>query len=288
MGEHLNDNLAALREQFGAGPLYPREEGDRFTVDGVEFVCDYAPGSTAERFSIVKPAAHAALYRDLCRSAAGRTVVELGIAEGGSTALMALLGPPERLVAVDLEPVPVTALSDFIERRGLSDVVRPRYGVDQSDRQGLAAAVDGELGGRPIDLVIDDASHILGPTTTSFETLFPRLRPGGRYLIEDWRQDIIFRDALIEQLRSGSPEERAAFAEALRAGRGGDAPTTPVRPLADLVVALVLACASRRVPAIESVQVSEHWTEVVRGPAELDPVAFRLSDLYHDHFGYLG
>jgi hypothetical protein len=38
----------------------------------------------------------------------------------------------------------------------------------------------------PLDLVIDDASHIYGPTKASFQALFPLLRPGGLYLIEDW------------------------------------------------------------------------------------------------------
>src|SRR5207237_7250205 len=38
----------------------------------------------------------------------------------------------------------------------------------------------------PLDLVIDDASHQYEPTRSSFETLFPLLRTGGLYIIEDW------------------------------------------------------------------------------------------------------
>ena len=38
----------------------------------------------------------------------------------------------------------------------------------------------------PPDLIIDDASHLYSETKTSFETLFPQLRPGGLYIIEDW------------------------------------------------------------------------------------------------------
>jgi hypothetical protein len=34
--------------------------------------------------------------------------------------------------------------------------------------------------------VIDDGSHLLEETTRSFGTLFPRLRPGGLYVLEDW------------------------------------------------------------------------------------------------------
>ena len=40
--------------------------------------------------------------------------------------------------------------------------------------------------GAPLDLVIDDASHLYGPTKASFEALFPLLREGGVYVIEDW------------------------------------------------------------------------------------------------------
>jgi hypothetical protein len=37
-----------------------------------------------------------------------------------------------------------------------------------------------------VDLVVDDASHTYEATKTSFEILFPLLRPGGIYIIEDW------------------------------------------------------------------------------------------------------
>jgi hypothetical protein len=33
---------------------------------------------------------------------------------------------------------------------------------------------------------VDDASHFYEQTKTTFETVFPMLRPGGIYLIEDW------------------------------------------------------------------------------------------------------
>ncbi|HYL98694.1 MAG TPA: glycoside hydrolase family 99-like domain-containing protein, partial [Blastocatellia bacterium] len=42
-----------------------------------------------------------------------------------------------------------------------------------------------DLGGE-VDLVIDDGSHLAGPTRAAFEVLFPLLPPGGLYIIEDW------------------------------------------------------------------------------------------------------
>ena len=37
-----------------------------------------------------------------------------------------------------------------------------------------------------LDLVIDDASHLYTETKKSFEILFPLLKAGGLYVIEDW------------------------------------------------------------------------------------------------------
>ena len=36
------------------------------------------------------------------------------------------------------------------------------------------------------DVIIDDASHLAGPTRHAFAHLFERLKPGGYYSIEDW------------------------------------------------------------------------------------------------------
>jgi predicted O-methyltransferase YrrM len=286
VNDHLSTNLRILRERFGTGPLYPAEDRDEFSIDGVEFVIDYTSGSTENRFYLVKPRRFAEAYRELAEGLQGLTIVELGIAEGGSTALLALVAKPRRLVAVELEAEPVDALSRFIERRGLHDVVRPRYGIDQGDRATLAAVVDEELDGTPIDVVIDDASHLLNETRTSFETLFPRVRPGGRYFIEDWNHDTIFRSAVIDAIRTGSPEEQARFREAVRAQAGAVEPTPSRRPLSDLVVELVLARASGA-PAVAEVRIGEFWITVTRGDAFLDPASFHLSDLFMDHFGYL-
>lgn len=37
----------------------------------------------------------------------------------------------------------------------------------------------------PLDIIIDDASHMNGLTIESFKILFPHLKPGGIYVIED-------------------------------------------------------------------------------------------------------
>jgi MycE methyltransferase N-terminal len=53
---------------------------------------------------------------------------------------------------------------------------------DQSDQDGLSA-IAAKLGG--LDLVIDDGSHVSDHVIASFLALFPHLRPGGLYAIED-------------------------------------------------------------------------------------------------------
>jgi hypothetical protein len=54
--------------------------------------------------------------------------------------------------------------------------------ADQSDPEALGRAVNGCP---PFDLVVDDGSHVGLDVITTFEVLFPRVRPGGYYGIED-------------------------------------------------------------------------------------------------------
>jgi hypothetical protein len=115
-----------------------------------------------------------------------RTIVDLGIFKGGSVVLYEKLFRPEVLLAVDLTPEPVPALTDYIEENHLSSVVRPCYGVDQADSTVLGPLLEQHVGDPGLDLVVDDCSHLYEPSRASFEILFPWLRPGGLYVLEDW------------------------------------------------------------------------------------------------------
>ena len=289
MTERLPDNLKVLYEGFSKEAIDAIFPGDSFTVDDVEFVCKYMPDSTAQRFFIVKPLKLVDQYRAVCEEFRGGRIFELGIAEGGSTALFALLAEPRTIVAVDLEPQPLVALAEFAAAHGLSDVVRPYYGVDQSDAARLTEIVEAEFGDAPLDLVIDDASHHLEPTRSSFETLFPRLRPGGLYMVEDWRADHKFRDAVIAGMRNPALKRRPEVAEQVResiaTAKRGEAPK-PKAPLSQLAIELVLARAALG-DAIAEVSVGEFTLVVRRGEAELDPATFRVADLFIDYFGFL-
>jgi Methyltransferase domain len=65
------------------------------------------------------------------------------------------------------------------------NVVGPRIRTIQGDQSdaGYLRELGSQLG--PFDIVIDDGSHVNEHVRTSFEALFPYVRPGGYYVIED-------------------------------------------------------------------------------------------------------
>lgn len=286
MADKVHDNLNTLYHAFSKDAIESIFGGEVFEYGGVEFVSKYAQGSTADRFYIVKPIPFVEYFVDFCSRFQGGSIFELGIAEGGSTALLALVAQPTKLVAVDLEPQRLAALDDFVARRGLDERVALHYGVDQADGAGLHGLVRDEFGGGPLDLVLDDASHKLGPTRASFEALFPYLSPGAMYTIEDWTADQRFRDALRDAFRSGAASTDRLRASLAAAAKSGEPPAPPEASLGQLAVELLLACASSS-DVVAEVTVNEHWIAVRRGPAEVDPLSFRLGDLYQDYFGFL-
>jgi predicted O-methyltransferase YrrM len=220
-------------------------------VDGVRFIARGATNrfkSTPQRFCLVKRPDLVVSYLDLLVELKPSTIVELGVYQGGSCALMALAGDPDVLVSVELNEERVSALDTLIATRGLSDRVHVHYGVDQADGPLLRRVVDDHLGGRPLDLVVDDASHLVWPTRASFNSLFPRLRPGGIYVIEDWSWAHI--------------------------GYGTHRPSET--PLTVLVFEITMALPSWP-GLIAELRIDRDWAMVVRGDAELDPSDFDIA-----------
>jgi predicted O-methyltransferase YrrM len=287
MARRLPQNLARLAEQFGPDAASGILPPGSLHVDGVEFVSDYRADSSADRFFIIKPPDVVERFAEYVQRFPGSNIFELGIAEGGSTALVALVAQPRRLVAVELEPEPLDALAAFIQARGLDEIVRPYYGVDQADTARLTEIVDLEFGDEPLDLVIDDASHQIVETRASFEALFPRVRPGGTYVIEDWSNDHVFWDGMVRAMRESTDEQKAEFVRLMAEQASADAgPPTRHTPLSQLAVQLLLARASSG-DVVERVTVGNEWLIVTRGPAPLEAGVFRVADCYEDHFGFL-
>jgi len=115
-----------------------------------------------------------------------RHFLELGMWEGGSLPFWFEAFRPEKMVGIDLmERGDSAHFQRYVRERGLEQRIKTFWGVNQTDSQRLLNIAEAEFGST-IDLVLDDASHVYGPTLSSFETLFPLVRPGGLYIIEDW------------------------------------------------------------------------------------------------------
>jgi predicted O-methyltransferase YrrM len=262
------------------------EGGDRWMIGDTEFVYSYRHGSRADRLMIRKPPDLVERYVEICRDFRHAAMVELGIAAGGSTALIGLLAEPSKLVACELDDVPVAALTEFIDAHGLSNVLRPFYGVNQADRERLTDILDAEFGGEPLDLVIDDASHLYAETLASFEVLFPRLREGGLFVIEDWTVDHAGAKWVMAVMSDRDSPEFAERERRLTETLVKKEQSIARKQLHHLAIDLLQACVDSS-DAVRDVTIDKHWILVRRGPANLDPSTFRLADHYsHDTWGW--
>jgi predicted O-methyltransferase YrrM len=158
----------------------------RFSFGGENFVITVPVKeprlSTLEAFTIAKNEPYLRVYEDLASAFSARSILELGIFQGGSYVLLDKLFKPRRMSAVDISREPVTPLCHYVADKEGRFV---HFSTSQSDREVLERVVRNELANE-LDLVVDDASHTYEQTKASFEILFPLLQPGGIYLIEDW------------------------------------------------------------------------------------------------------
>lgn len=72
--------------------------------------------------------------------------------------------------------------ADIYDKSGVDAQRMITVVADQSSPAALAE-IDEQYG--PFDIIIDDGSHVNAHVRTSFEVLFPRLRSGGLYVVED-------------------------------------------------------------------------------------------------------
>jgi predicted O-methyltransferase YrrM len=163
---------------------------DTLRVGATEFYLStdsttYSAVSTTNRLTLLKTKKQLDFFARHAPSTV-HNIVDLGIYKGGSIALYHELFRPKRIVGLDLISERAPALDEFISRNSLDDTIRLYYNTDQSDRNALESIMRENFGEEPIDLVVDDASHLYEPTKRSLNELLPRLRPGGVYVIEDW------------------------------------------------------------------------------------------------------
>jgi hypothetical protein len=113
--------------------------------------------------------------------------LELGVFRGGSLELWAEYFTKARIVGIDIEPCREADPDGAPEgrpRRFRSDRIAFRQGA-QEDAVFLEAVTE-EFAPDGWDVVIDDCAHIGALSLASFRTLFPKVKPGGFYIVEDW------------------------------------------------------------------------------------------------------
>lgn len=142
--------------------------------------------SSAEVISVFKDPNFVRDYVQCLEGVDVRNVVEVGIKHGGSAIFFWNLLTPEKLCCIELSPS-AKQLTAYVERQGLADRLTAHYETDQADKPRLREILDARFGDAALDVVIDDASHLYTPSLATFEVLFPRLRPGGLYFLEDWK-----------------------------------------------------------------------------------------------------
>ena len=99
--------------------------------------------------------------------------------------LLPLLSNEMRYVGVDVSE-PIEAIEDLRKSNPrIADGTHFFFGTSQ-DEATLPTKVSRQFNRQPLDLIMDDASHLYAPTKRAFENLFGLLKPGGRYVIEDW------------------------------------------------------------------------------------------------------
>ncbi len=173
-------------------------EGNRsFSFKGLHFVTVHGGGTEGEWvpgencFLFYKTRALVDQYVSFFRSSASpiRTdnVLELGLFDGGSVPFWFEALEPKKHVGIDIrERSDTPYFQKYAADESRRGRIETQWGTSQDDAVRLGELVDTAFGGDFLDVVIDDASHLYDQSRASFEILFPRVRPGGYYILEDW------------------------------------------------------------------------------------------------------
>lgn len=248
-------------------------EPDRARIGDVEFVCGFQVAEEAcrDRFPVRKRPVDVEHYVELLEGLNPRTILEMGGQAGGSAAMLWLLVEPEVMAVVDIGEDPAPFLDLFAAEKNIETRLLRYWSTDQSNVEALDAVMARTFGDEPIDLIIDDASHLLAPTRISFDRTFPRLRPGGRFVIEDWSHDHLM-DSALEAAIAADPAILARLERHIEESGPEAAPD----PLSVFVYELVLAAACRP-DVVSSIEIDDSWVVLTRGEAELTVGEFALA-----------
>jgi len=123
-------------------------------------------------------------YIDLYSKQSFSNVLEFGIYQGGSALFFSsVFDEIQKYVGVDIctfNPV----VDSIVSQIGFSGKIKLYYETRQESLE-ILNIIDHEFEDG-LDLIIDDCSHQYDYTKKSFEMTFPKLKPHGLYVIEDW------------------------------------------------------------------------------------------------------
>jgi 23S rRNA U2552 (ribose-2'-O)-methylase RlmE/FtsJ len=160
-------------------PTSPNGLGDK-TAQSV-LIEDPGPNPLAEYFTrnnarlIHKWAHYFEIYHRHFHSFRGRqiTLVEFGVYRGGSLQMWKhYFGAKARIIGVDIDP----DCKEFEE---------PQIEIHIGDQANSDFLSQLRHAVGPIDILIDDGGHTMTQQITTFKEMFPTIRLGGIYLVED-------------------------------------------------------------------------------------------------------
>jgi predicted O-methyltransferase YrrM len=121
-------------------------------------------------------------------------VLEFGVLNGASIRWLRHLFPRAEIVGVDILP----RQPEWPDEPGIRYVQ-----ADQGDRPALERLPRPSGGG--FDLVIDDGSHIPQHQAACLASVFPMVRPGGLYVLEDLHSSLAWHPLYLEHCAPGTP-----------------------------------------------------------------------------------
>jgi SAM-dependent methyltransferase len=105
-------------------------------------------------------------------------IVEIGIKDGDSLLLWERYFPNATIYGADINPDSVNAHNNWADHERINTFLLDQGNI--TDHRNFISTI-----AEPIDIVIDDGGHKMAHQILSFKELFPVLKPGGLFIVED-------------------------------------------------------------------------------------------------------
>lgn len=177
---------------------------------------DFTKKTSDEIVILLKNKSMLEAYASLLSGTDTHNILEFGTFEGGSPIFFAEATNARRIIGIDLRK-DADPINRHVQRH--ADRLRVFYETSQSDRAKVSKIIDENFDG-PLDLVIDDASHLYEHTKAGFDIAFPHLKVGGLYVIEDWNWAHYNNPSLDENWKDQLALTNLAFELVMAVGSG--------------------------------------------------------------------